>query len=450
MADIWTITPHEAELARKCVEMCLACGADSARVSLNKSMMDLFLLLNGEVDKVTHSGDRSLTFNIFAGGKYGTFSTNRLDIGELQAFIVKAIGTVALLAEDPFRKLPDTSRTVKNALTGREMGIYDAAYEEMTPEKRAEIAAKASVYKTLTPEGCTIVSEETEYSDSVYDLLIVDSDGLECRHTETSFEIGIESTIMDSEGNRYSGFWWDSQPFLKDLSYENAGQRAYKKASSQIGPIAIESAKMNMVLSNEVSSRVLTPVLSALSAFSIHQKNSFLVDSIGKQIFPSGLNVIDRPLAEGCNGARMFDSEGVVTKEMPIIENGVVKNYFINTYMAGKMDVAPTVEDSIRACVLPYGITEGGQDAILDLCGSGILVTGFNGGNCNAATGDFSYGVEGFTFSEGKIGAPVHEMLITGNIIDLWNNLVAAGTDTRSCMARQIPTLAFKDVDFSA
>ena len=87
---------------------------------------------------------------------------------------------------------------------------------------------------------------------------------------------------------------------------------------------------------------------------------------------------------------------------------------------------------------------------ILKLAQNGILVTGFNGGNCNPVTGDFSYGIEGFAFSKGRITHPVREMLITGNILELWNSLIAAGTDTRPSSRWQIPTLAFEGVAFSA
>ncbi len=89
------------------------------------------------------------------------------------------------------------------------------------------------------------------------------------------------------------------------------------------------------------------------------------------------------------------------------------------------------------------------QDGILKLCGSGILVTDFNGGNSNPVTGDFSYGVEGFYFENGLIIKPVSEMLVTGNLLELWGRLIAVGNDARSCMSKLIPTLAFENVDFS-
>ena len=95
-------------------------------------------------------------------------------------------------------------------------------------------------------------------------------------------------------------------------------------------------------------------------------------------------------------------------------------------------------------------VNEIAERDILDLCGSGILVTDFNGGNCNSATGDFSYGVSGFLFENGKITSPIDSMLITGNMTDLWSNLLAAGSDPVPGMSRQVPTLAFRDVTFNA
>ena len=83
-------------------------------------------------------------------------------------------------------------------------------------------------------------------------------------------------------------------------------------------------------------------------------------------------------------------------------------------------------------------------------CRNGILITGFNGGNSNSATGDFSFGIEGFAFKDGKIDHPVREMLVTGNLVDLWNGLIAVGDDARLCMSKLIPTLAFENVEFSA
>ena len=132
----------------------------------------------------------------------------------------------------------------------------------------------------------------------------------------------------------------------------------------------------------------------------------------------------------------------------------MVYTYFINTYSANKMGVAPTVES---ASVPHFSLEEFPQELrnlnhidMIKLMGKGILVTGFNGGNCNPVTGDFSFGIEGFAFKQGKVVHPVKEMLITGNIMTLWNSLIAAGSDARPSSRWQVPSLAFDDVSFSA
>lgn len=451
----WSISREEMLMARESMEAALGAGASQVRITLNKSMMDLFSILDGELDKVTHSGDRSMSFNIFADGKYGAFSTNRLDMDHLRGFVAEAVETVRMLAPDEYRRLPDRSRKATDAITGLEAGLYDSEYAGMTPERRMEIALKAARFGRLGNDACTLISEEMEYSDSAYDTYVIDSEGLECRHCESSFEIGCETTVQDREGNRYSGYWWDSSAHFSSLDTDSCCEKAFMRAAAQIGPREHEGGKFSMVVENEVATTLVNPILKALNGFSLQQQNSFLAGSLNMKIFPAGLSITDRPREKGRNGARYFDSEGVATRDMDIIRDGVVSAYFINTYMSGKMDMEATVEDSTRASISPYlrdGEVKGetGVREIMRAVGEGILVTGFNGGNCNQATGDFSYGVSGFAFSGGEVRYPVRGMVITGNMKDLWNSLVAAGNDPRPGMNKEIPTLAFENVDFSA
>ena len=473
------LTENEILVADKCVEKALGLGAEKVRVTLNKSLMELFGTLNGGLDKVSHCLDRSISVCLFVDGKFGSFSTNRLVENELDDFLKKAISTVRMLADDPCRDLPDPSRTVKTALTGKELKLYDDDYPRLTSNRRLKMALDASIFKKHCDEG--LISEEGEYSDTIFDSLVIDSNGLRCRHTETSFEYGVEVTVQDADGNRFSSYWWDAAPMLNDLKINGCGEVAFKRAISQTGPVRIGSGKSAMVIESEVASRLVTPVLNALGGYSLQQKNSFMLDSLGKKVFPQWLSIWDMPVSVGETGSRLFDSEGVATKETSIVENGVVKEYFVNTYMANKMGIGPTIEDATRPVLLPCvapsvaskvtstsSVTNRdsvagqtslvaepveatcGKDELMRLIGDGILVTGFNGGNSNAATGDFSFGVEGFLFKDGKVVHPVREMLITGNLLTLWNNLLAAGNDARFCKSKLIPTLAFGNVDFSA
>lgn len=453
------ITREERNIARHCIEYAMGNGADAIRVSLNKNVMDSCSMLNGELDKVSHSADRSIYMYLFVDGRYGTFSTNRLDAKELEDFISKAIVMVKMLGEDKCRRLPSPERTAKDALGGMELGLYDSSYADSDSESRLDKAKRLSIINSLEEsDQYKVISEECEYAESLDDTLLMDSNGFEGRHTETSFNCFSELTIQDNDGNKYSGYWWEAAPHFKTLKIEDCSRTALSRAAGQIGPRRRRSGRYKMVVDGTVASRLVSPVINALNASAIQQKMSFLDESVGKKIFSEGMTIMDLARTPGRSGSRMYDSEGVATKDAPIIENGVVKQYFVSTYMSNKTGFKPTVEDISRPCLMPFvkgselsDIEKGvSLKDILGICGNGIYVTGFNGGNCNPVTGDFSFGIEGFAFSKGKVTHPVREMLITGNIVELWNNLTAAGTDMRASSRWQIPTLAFENVSFSA
>lgn len=436
------IDPKDIELVRESLDMARQAGAEKARATLCRSEEDLVATLNGEVDRVTHCVDSSLSFALFADGRFGSFSTNKLDPASLRDFLESSVKTVRTISKDECRDLPDPRRCCSKAITGDELGLTDCRRESMTPEERIRMALDASVYR----DG--ILSEEGEYSDSVYKTVVMDTDGVLCLHSETSFDYGVEITI-EEDGEKYSGYWWDSTSHLAALDARSCGEKALARSRAQVGSGAVQGGRYNMVVDSEVASKMVSPVLRALNAFSIQQNNSFLVDSLGKRPFPEGLTIMDLPHIKGQTCSKLFDSEGVATAETPIIRSGEVCEYFVNTYMSRKLGIAPTVEEATRPKVLPWPESGLGRSEILKICGNGILVTDFNGGNSNPVTGDFSYGIEGFLFENGKVSRPVSGMLVTGNFLSLWKKLIAAGDDARDCMSKLIPTLAFADVDFS-
>lgn len=443
------ITETEKTLAAECLEYARKAGAQDCRITLTKSTEDLIATLDGEVDRVTRCADRSMNIALFVEGRYGAFSINKLERDTLRDFISRAVDTVRMLAPDEYRVLPAPERCCHTALTGRELDSYDEAYQEVSPEDRRRRALEAAVFGSGAPlpRNLELISEEGEYSDSEYDAYVIDSQGLECRHRETSFDYGVEVTVQDPKGNKYSDYWWTASSFLRGFDPSDCGMTAVRRAHAQFGARPARSGKYNMVIGAEVASRLVSPLLNALNAYSLQQGNSFLVGSVGKKLFSDKFTLLDEPHIKGESGSKLFDSEGVATEPSAIIAGGEVKRYFVNTYMAGKTGLQPTVEDAVR----PYlpGTPGLDRNGLMQMCGNGILVTDFNGGNCNPATGDFSYGISGQLFQNGEIVRPVNEMLITGNFLPLWKNLIGAGSDVRRCAGKLIPSLAFCEVDFS-
>lgn len=522
----FAISGAEIEIADKSVQMALDAGASAVMVSLDKAKTEIYALLDGEIDNIRQTGDRSLTFNIYADGKYGTFSTNRFEEESLRDFLCKAVETVRMLVADPFRGLPDKKDLATDAVNGDEMGLCWYGYDSVTRDEKLEMARRVSVFGEFSAPSSDrnwrVVSEEVEYNNTLSDTYLTSSDGCRCRQTETSFEVSSQVTVEDNEGNKYSGLWWDYGVSPEKVLTSECGRKAVEMAVMQIAPVNADKGKYTMVVSRLVSGRLLQPVLNALSSLSVYQKSSFLVDALGKQVFSKGLNVMDMPLEKGKSGAILFETDGRACRNREIITDGVVKENFTSIYMSRKLGIPPTSSCPNRPVLQPFvseellggerggghcgvsgagfgavngcgrgvglsaasgdgrgvelGVVNGGgrgtelagglgaerglkadpfvneiaQKDILDLCGSGILVTDFNGGNCNSATGDFSYGVSGFLFENGKITSPIDSMLITGNMTDLWSNLLAAGSDPVPGMSRQVPTLAFRDVTFNA
>jgi PmbA protein len=201
-----------------------------------------------------------------------------------------------------------------------------------------------------------------------------------------------------------------------------------------------------MVVDHEIGSSLLGRLLSSLSAGSIQQKRSFLADKMGEKIASSCLSVTDQPHLPRRGGSRVYDSEGIATSPMSIIEDGVLQSFFVDTYYGRKLGLAPT---SGSASNLVLSLGEHNCEELLSEVGEGIYVTSWLGGNANGTTGDFSFGVRGHLIEGGKLAAPVEEMNVSGNFLELFSQLSMVGNDPVPWSSFRVPTLVFDGVQFS-
>jgi len=273
----------------------------------------------------------------------------------------------------------------------------------------------------------------------------VDSNGFE-GDTENSYYFLSTSVSVTDGTARPEGNWYESSIFSDQLLRKDIGKKALKRALDRLGQEKIESGRMPMIVENKMAGRALQPLISALNGSAIQQKQSFLIDMIGEEIGSGLLSVTDDPFIVSGRGSRLFDNEGIATKKRAVIEKGVLKTYFIDTYYGKKLDMEST-SGSTTNMVFKLGSKD--LDGLLADIDRGILVTGFNGGNNNQVTGDFSYGIEGFLVEKGKLVKAVAEMNITGNFKQLWKNLVAVGNDPDLSRSWRVPSLVFDNVDFS-
>jgi PmbA protein len=274
---------------------------------------------------------------------------------------------------------------------------------------------------------------------------MVASNGFEGDSENSYYSLGASVSVSDGDA-RPGGGWYESAVFSDKLVREGIGKKALKKALDKLGQTKIESGNMPMIVEYNASGRILGPLLTALNGSSIQQKQSFLMDLMGEKIGSDLMTITDDPFIVSGRGSKLFDGEGVATQKRAVVENGVLKTFYIDTYYGKKLDMEPTSGSTTN---LVFKTGDKDLEAMLADIDRGILVTGFNGGNANGSTGDFSYGIEGFLVEKGKLVKPVSEMNITGNFKQLWKDLVAVGNDPDLSRSWRVPSLVFNNVDFS-
>ncbi|MBO5407019.1 MAG: TldD/PmbA family protein [Bacteroidales bacterium] len=439
----------EVESAQMALDMVMKQGAQACRITMNFGIQNSFSALDGKLENLQNANDRNLYIQIISNGRYGAYSTNRLNKEELEKFISQAMHTTSYLTPDECRTLPPK----EICWFGNEDALeqYDPYIKEMPPQRKKEIAFE--VMEEIYGKNKKIVSVNTEYGDMLEYQYMVDSQGFEGDSLQSNFTVSAECSVKGRGNARSEGWWYESALHYNKFNPAGCGTKALKRALDKLNPKDMEGGCMNMIVDNTCSSRVISPIFQALNGSNIQQQNSFLLNKKGEKVFSHKFTLLDNPHWRGMSGSRYFDGDGIATRPMDIIRNGVVQTYFINTYSANKMGCAPTVES---ASVPHFSLDEFPEDMrnlthteMMKIMEKGILVTGFNGGNCNGLTGDFSYGIEGFYFEGGEILFPVREMNISGNIVSLWRNLAMVGNDARTCSRWLIPSLAFENVEFT-
>ena len=275
---------------------------------------------------------------------------------------------------------------------------------------------------------------------------MVASNGFEGESADTYFQLVGNASIKDKGDERPESYWYDASLYYDTLVKKGIGTKALERILAKLGQQKIASVKLPMIVDFMNTAQLVSPLISALNGNAIQQRNSFLLDKLNQKVTGDNCTLIDDPHIQKAPGARYYDREGVATKRMPVFENGVLKTYYIDTYYANKLETERTL-DSPSILTMPLGNKN--LDGLIASLDKGILVTGFNGGNSNSSTGDFSYGIEGFLIENGKLAKPINEMNITGNMLTLWSNLIEVGNDPRLSSGWRIPSLVFDKVDFS-
>ena len=266
------------------------------------------------------------------------------------------------------------------------------------------------------------------------------------RQSSDFWLVGVVSVKGDGDRKPVGWDWAGSVTRARLPDVETVGREATRRAVLEIGAGREKTCRTGCVIENRVVSRLLRGLQAPLSGSAIQQKRSFLADRLGQAVASPLLDITDDPLLVGGLGSRTYDGEGMTAVRRPVLEQGVLRSFFLDTYYASKLGREPTTGSSSNLVFTPgsrdlAGLREG--------MGRGILVTGFSGGNSNPATGDFSVGIRGLLVEDGRVARPVAEMNLAGNHLGFWKRLREVGSDPFVYSPVRAPSLRFEDVQFS-
>lgn len=428
------------DLAARSIEIARKAGANacSADITANREVDISFR--DHKPENIKEASSQSLTMRLYVDGRYSAQTTSDLRPAALQQFIEKAVAATRLLAEDPFRGLPDPKYFQDRPQADLELA--DAGYAEWTPEKRLALA-KSLEEATLQKGGDKTVSAGAFIQDNHSRNLYMTSNGFEGYSENTSYVAGSDLTIRDGEDRRPSDYAYRLVFRHREMpSAEIIAAETARRTLAQRGSKKIKTGTYPVIVENRQAGNLLGGLIQAMNGRNLQQKQSFLLDKKGKSIGHTLFTLIDDPLIVRGPGSRLFDSEGFPSRKRIMIDAGVLKEYYIGWYYSRKLGCEPTTA-SPSNLVIPPG--KRSVKEIMKELGRGILITGFIGGNVNATTGDASVGISGQLFENGEPVQAIGEMNMAGNLGEYFQRLAEVANDPDLNSAYRIPALVIRD-----
>jgi PmbA protein len=434
------------DLARQTVEAARRLGAAEASVSVSRSSELSLVRRAGKIEQATQATSRGLSISLLVDDRFSTHGTSDLRPDALRTFLENAVAATRVLEPEPERRQADVALCGRGA-TEAELDAVDATHGALTVEDRRAAAEAFEAAVDALPDRKQVLSATIYLGDSADEGVRVMSNGFEGGRSSTGFGAGVEMTLEEPGGRRPEATAWYSAMHRADLPNPEAiAAEAWRKSAERLGSKPIASGKYPMLLQNQVAGRILGVLGGPLSGSELHQQRSFLAGRLGTRIANPALTLRDVPNIRRGLGSRPWDGDGLVARELPVIEGGVLQNYYISTYYGRKLGMPATTGGRSNWVVSPGTRSPAEILAEVPQC---ILVTGFLGGNSNGLTGDFSFGIQGLLLERGEVTAHLGEMNVSGNIEAVLGHLVEPANDVWTWSGVRSPSLFFDEAQFS-
>jgi len=424
------------------IELAKNAGADDAWATASQNRDVEFEYRDGALEKVKDTTSQGLSVKVYANGRYSSHSTTDLNPKRLGRFVQEAVAITRALEPDAFRLI-----TPEDLFTNRPTDDLDLVDAEVEALDRDQRMAWCEALDEATHTHERVISATSGVYDGKQRSASASSNGFLGTQESTYCWFGASVTLKDQGDKRAEdGFYAGSAHVAELPDASTVGRIALERTLSRLNSEKGPTMKGTMLVDSRAAASLIGRLLRPANGGSVQQGRSFWASLIGEKAFSDKLTIIDDPLIKRGLASRYYDGEGISAKALPIIEDGVVRNIYVDTYYGRKGGMAPTTGTPSNRRITPG---QRSLDELLRDVGEGVYVTSWLGGNADGTTGDFSLGLRGHMIENGKAGQPVGEMNVTGNIKDLFGRLEMLGNDPYPYSTTLAPSLVFGGVDFS-
>ncbi len=389
----------------------------------------------GQVEKLQEAASRGVGLRVLYEGRQASCSTSDFSMEAIEELIANAVTMAKRTSIDEAALLPAREELANEVV---DLGLYDSAIAECPTERKIEMSrecedeARAFDQRIANSEGAS-------FSTTIGKSTLVTSAGFAGEYRGAI--CGLMVAPIAKEGDRMQvGYWGDRQRSFAALdSPEEIGKEAARRALRKLGARKVATQEAPVVFESSAAEELLGDFFEAIDGTAVFKRASFLVGKLGEQIAVPELSIIDDGMIRGAVGSRPFDAEGSASRRTVVVENGVLKNYLLNTYTARKLGLRSTAnasrgltgapDVSISNFFIPPGVYT--TEEIIASVDNGFYVTEMFGFGYNPVTGDYSRGATGWWIEGGKLSYPVEEVTIAGNFRDMLRGIEMIGNDLR-------------------
>jgi PmbA protein len=396
-------------------------GASAAEAGVSTDTGLSVTVRLGEVETVEHHRDKGAAVTVYFGKRKGTASTSDFSPRAIRESVAAACTIARYTAEDAYSGLADAE------LMATDIPDLDLCHPwPLSADQAVALAMETEAAGRTDPritnsEGATVT---TYQGGRVYG----NSHGFVGGYTATRH--GNSCVLIAQQGvDMQRDYWYTVARDAAALETpQRVGAQAARRALQRLGARRVATAQVPVIFAAEVAGGLLSHFISAIRGGSLYRNASFLVDHLGKRVFPDFVHIHEQPHMKKAMGSAPFDDEGVTTRSRDFISGGELTSYVLDSYSARKLGMQTTGNaGGVHNLIIDPGPLD--LDGLLEEMGTGLLVTELMGMGVNIVTGDYSRGASGFWVENGAVLHPVHEITVAGNLRDIFMGIRGVGSD---------------------